>query len=103
MLSIFVYRATFLDYGDPGARGEFAHGCWKINMFVIHHESENAAANTAAKTMKCLPTRAHRERRCFLLMKRAESLEIRSRTLQREIRADDFDDIVPSGDLLDCF
>jgi hypothetical protein len=36
-------------------------------------------------------------------MKRAESLEIRSRTLQREIRADDFDDIVPSGDLLDCF
>jgi hypothetical protein len=36
-------------------------------------------------------------------MKRAESLEIRSRAFQREIRTDDVDDIVPGGDLFDCF
>ena len=93
----------FFDYGDPGARRELAHGCRKIDMFVIHYESENAAASATPETMKCLPTRVHHERRCFLLMKRAESLEISSRAFQREIRADDFDDIVPSGDLLDCF
>jgi Membrane-bound serine protease (ClpP class) len=36
-------------------------------------------------------------------MKRAERLEIRSGALQREIRTDDVDDIVPGGDLFDCF
>jgi hypothetical protein len=102
-LSIFVCRATFFDYGDPSAHRELSHGCRKIDVLVIHYESENAAASAAAKTMKCLPTRAHHERRCFLLMKRAESPEIGSRAFQREIRTDDFDDIVPSGDLLDCF
>jgi hypothetical protein len=86
-LSIFVCRATFFDYGDPGARRKLSHGCWEIDVLVIHYESENAAASAAAKTMKGLPTRAHHERRCFLLMKRAESLEIRSRAFQREIRS----------------
>ena len=102
-MSIFVCRATFFDYGDPRAHRELTHCCWKIDVLVFHYESENTAASATPKTMKCLPTRAHHERRCFLLMKRAESPEIRSRTLQREIRTDDFDDIVPSGDLLDCF
>jgi hypothetical protein len=36
-------------------------------------------------------------------MKRAERLEIRSGALQRKIRTDDIDDIVPGGDLFDCF
>ena len=36
-------------------------------------------------------------------MKRAECLEIRPRALQGKIRADDFYDVVSSGDLLDCF
>jgi hypothetical protein len=102
-LSIFVCRAALFDYGDASTRRELAHGCWKIDVLVFHYESENAAASAAAKTMKCLPTRTHRERRCFLLMKRAQGLEIRSRTFQREIRTDNFDDIVPGGDLFDCF
>ena len=52
--------------------------------------------------MERLPARAHHEGRRFFLMKRAERLEIRPRALQREIRADHFDDVVRGGDLLDC-
>src|SRR3954471_4649406 len=100
---MFVCRATFFDYGDSRARGQLAHSCWKIEMFVFHNEPENAAAGAAAETMKCLPTRAHHKRRRFLLVKRAEGPEIRSRALQRKIRPDDVDDIVPGGDLFDCF
>src|SRR5262245_21580710 len=83
--SSFVPPATFFDYGNPDAGRELAHCCWKIEMLVFHYESENAAASPAAKAMKCLPAGAHRERRCFFLMKRAESLEIGSGTFEREI------------------
>jgi len=103
MESIFACCAAFFDYSDSGARRELAHGCWKIDVLVIHYESESAAASAAAKTMKCLPTRAHRKRGCFFLMKRAEGLEIRSRTFEREIGADHFDDVVCRRDLLECF
>ena len=102
-MSIFVCRATFFDDGDPRAHRELTHRCWKIDVLVFHYESENAAASAAPKTMKCLPTRAHHKRRCFLLMKRAERLKIRSGALQRKIRTDDVDDVVPGGDLFDCF
>src|SRR5262249_57526068 len=94
-------RAKFFDYGDPGARCELAHSCWKIDVLVFHYESKIAAASTAAKAMKCLPTRPHHERRRFFLMKRAESLEIGSRAFQRKIRGNHFDDIVRASDLLD--
>jgi len=72
-------------------------------VLVFHYESESAAASAAAKTMKGLPARAHHERRCFLLMKRAERLEICSSAFQREIRTNHFDDVVCRRDLLNCF
>ena len=93
----------FFDDGNPGARGEFSCGCWKIDVLVIHYEPEDAAACAASKAMKCLPTRAYNERRCFFLMKRAEGLKIRSRTFQREIRTNHFDDVICRRYLLDCF
>src|SRR5437763_13457471 len=71
-------------------------------MLVIHHEPKDAPTCTATETMKCLPARAHRERRRFLLMKRTERLKIYSRAFERKIRADYFDDVVRGGDLLDC-
>jgi hypothetical protein len=36
-------------------------------------------------------------------MKGAERLEVRPSALEREIRADHFDDVVRGGDLFDCF
>jgi hypothetical protein len=100
---IYVSRAAFFDYGDDLAPREFSHRRRKIDVLVFHYESEDASTGAAAKTMKCLPARAHHERRRFLLMKWTERLEVRSRTLQREIRANDVDDVVPGGDLFDCF
>src|SRR5262249_40901 len=102
-LSITVCCTMFFDYCDPGAGREFAHRCGKIDVLVFHYEPESAAACAAAKTMECLPTRAHHERRCFFLMKRAERLEIRSCAFQGEIRAVHFDDVVCRRNLLDCF
>ena len=103
MLPIFIRSTTFLDHRDTSARGELAHRRRKIDVLIIHHESEDAAARATTETMKCLPARAHYERRRFLLMKRAERLKIRSCTFEREIRADYFNDIVRACDLLDCF
>ena len=93
----------FFDDGDAGARGEFSCGSWKIDVLVIHYESEDAAASAASKTMKCLPARAYHERGCCFLMKRAESLKIRSRTFQRKIRTNHIDDVIGRRDLFDCF
>lgn len=72
-------------------------------MLVIHHEPEDTPARAATEAVKGLPARAHYERRSFLLMKRAERLEIRSRSFQWEIRTDHFDDIVRGSNLLDRF
>lgn len=93
----------FIDYGNPGARRQFPHGCWKIDVLIFHYESESAATGATAKTMKRLSTRAHHKRRRFLLMKRAKRLEIRAGAFQRKICADDFDDVVRGRDLLNCF
>jgi hypothetical protein len=102
-LPIFFCCPARFDYGDACARRELAYRCRKIDMLVFHDEPENAPACAAAETMKRLPARAHHEGRRFLLMKWAERLEIRSRSFQREIRTDDFGDIVRGGDLLDRF
>ena|SRR6266404_3827773 len=71
-------------------------------MLVIHDEPEDASTYTAAKAVERLPARTHRERRRFLLMKGAERLEVRSRALERKIRADHFDNVIRGSDLLDC-
>ena len=70
-------------------------------MLVVHHEAENTPTRATTETMKRLPARAHHERRRFLLVKRAERLEICSRAFQWKIRTDHFDNIVRCGDLLD--
>src|SRR4051812_27354053 len=70
-------------------------------MLVIHNKAENAAAGTASEAVKSLPARTDGERRRFLLMKWAERLEIRSRTLERKIRAYHLNDVVRGSDLLD--
>src|SRR2546423_3329 len=103
MLSIFVRAAALFDDRDPGARRQFSHRRWKIDMLVFHQESENASTHAAAKTMKCLALWADVERGRFLLMERAKRLETRPGPFERKIGTDHFDDIVGRGDLLNCF
>jgi hypothetical protein len=71
-------------------------------VFVIHHEPENTAAHSAAKTMKSLALRTDGKRGRFFLMKWTERLKIRTGPFQRKITSDDFYDVVVRGDLLDC-
>ena len=70
-------------------------------MLVIHDKTENAAARTAAKTMKRLPLRADGKGRRFLLVEWAKRLVARARSLQWKIRTDYLNDVVRGGNLLD--
>jgi hypothetical protein len=71
-------------------------------MFILHDEPENASANATAKTVKRLALGTDMKGRRFFLMKWTERFEIRARALQREVSADDFNDIVGRRNLLDC-
>src|SRR5205085_4750099 len=103
MLSIFVGAAALLYDRDPDARRQFSHRRWKIDVLIFHNEPENASADAAAETMKRLTLRAHVKRGRFLLMERAERLEIGARAFERKVGTNHFDNIISRGDLLDCF
>ena len=100
MLSIFVRSRAFLDNRNADARRQFSHGRWKIEMFIFHHEPENASADPAAKAMKRLPLWINVKRRRFFLVEWTERLEISAGPFHREIRADHLDDVVGGCDLL---
>jgi len=72
-------------------------------MLVFHDEAEDTSPDAAAKAVERLPLWIDMKRWRLFLMKGAECLEIRSRAFQREIRTDDFDDVVCRRDLFDCF
>ena len=69
-------------------------------MFVFHHESEDASADSTAKAMKGLTLRIDMKRRRFFLMKWTERLEICAGPFQRKIRANHLDDVVGGRHLL---
>lgn len=68
-------------------------------MLVIHDKSKYCAADATTEAVKRLPLRADMKRRCLLLVKRTERLEIRARSLERKIGADHLNDIIRRGDL----
>lgn len=100
MLSIFVAASAFLDNWNTDAGRQFSHGRWKIDVFVLHHESKNTSPDAASKTVKRLTLRADMERRSLFLMKWAERFEIRAGPFQWKISPDHFDDVVRGRDLL---
>src|ERR1051325_11359733 len=61
VLSIFLERAARLNHRNPGPCSELAHCRRKINVLIIHHETEDAPARTAPEAMKSLAAWAHRE------------------------------------------
>ena len=76
---------------------------WEINVFVIYDKPENAPADTAAKTMECLPLRTDRERWRLFLVKWTKGFEVRASTLERKIATDHFHDVVRGCYLFDRF
>jgi len=94
-------RAPLFDYRDSGPRREFMNRRRKIEMLVIHHETEDAPADAAAEAVKRLSLRTHRERRGLLLMKRTKRLESGAGAPEWKIRSDHFDDVIRRRDLFD--
>src|SRR5205085_3015189 len=72
----------------------------KINMLEFHHKVENVAIFATSPTTEPLPPRIDIERRPFVVVKRAQALERRADGTQRNIAADDVDDVVGFLDLL---
>src|SRR5438045_7732704 len=100
MLTIVL--AVLFDDRDAYAGGQLAYRRRKVDVLILHHEPEDAPADSAAKTVKCLPLRANGEGRCFFLMERTERFEIGAGTFQREVRANYLNNVVCRCDLLDC-
>ncbi len=94
---------NLLDDRNSRALGESADGLGKIHMLVIHDEPENAAARAAAEAVEGLAGGIDVERGAFLAMERAEGDEACAGALEREIGADDINDVVGVRDALDGF
>ena len=70
-------------------------------MFILHHETKNAATDAAPETVESLPLWTDMKGRRLFVVKRTKRLEIRARAFQWKIGADHLDDVVRRGDLLD--
>src|SRR6266404_809504 len=101
ILSIFVAGSALFDHRNANARGQFAHGRWKIDMLIFHHEAKKASAHATAETVESLPLWADVKGRRLFLKKRTKRLEIRARAFQWKIGTDHLNDVVRRGDLLD--
>ena len=93
----------FLFDGDAGFLGKSADGGGEVEAFVFHDELEDAAAGAAAEAVIGLFLRADVEGRGFLAVERAEGAPTRAGAFEREVAADDFDDVAGGGDALDAF
>ncbi len=72
----------------------------KIHMLVLHHKAENIAIFATGPTTVALAARVDVERWFFVVVKRAQTLESGPDGTQRNIAADDIDDVVRFLDLL---
>lgn len=93
----------FLDDRDPGFLGQSADGGGEVDAFVFHDELEDAAARAAAEAVVGLLLRTHVERGGFLAVERAERAPAGAGAFEREVAADDLDDVIGRGDALDAF
>ena len=89
--------------GYAGFLGQAADRGGEVNAFIFHDELEDAASGAAAEAVVGLLLRADMERRGFLAVKRTERAPTRAGALQREVAADDFNDVAGGGDALDAF
>ena len=69
-------------------------------MLVLHQKTHHIATGVAAKAIKKPLGGANGERRCFLLVKRAQPLGVGPTALELDIIADDIDDISAEQDFL---
>ena len=81
--------------------GQPPHGFGEGDVFVFLDEREHVAALVTAEAMKDLSMRIDVEARRFLFVKRAEGDEVCAGAFEREIRANDIDDVAGGADLFE--
>lgn len=89
---------------DACAFGEYAYRFGKFDPFHKLYEAEHVSFFAAAETAEKLFRRSDVERRCFFVMKRAESEEVASRAFQMDVvAADDLREFVGGAYAVDEF
>ena len=92
-----------LENGDTGFLREAADRGGEVDAFVFHDELEDAAPGAAAEAVVGLLLRADVEGWGFLAVEGAEGAPTRAGAFEREVAADDFDNVAGGGDALDTF
>ena len=82
------------------AFGQAPNSVHEVQVFVLFNESEHIPTLPAAEATEDLPRGIHIEARRLLFVERAQAHEVSAIALQRNMRADDIDDVVSSADLL---
>src|SRR5204862_5680909 len=95
-------RVFFEFERDAGPFGQSMHRFGKTDALEFLNEREYVTALVTAEAMKNLTLGMDVKTRRLLLVKRAEGDKIGARALEREIGADDLDDVAGSADLLEC-
>ena len=89
---------TVIDDADARALCEAPRGGGKVEALVLRDEVEDAATLAAAEAVETLARGIDSEGRGFLLVEGAQGLEGGPRALEREVAADDIDDVIGGGD-----
>jgi folate-binding Fe-S cluster repair protein YgfZ len=100
---VLVGRSIFFEDGDSGALGQTTNGRAEVHALVFHDKFEDAAAGTAAEAVVSLLLRADMERGGFLAVEGAERPPTGAGAFEREIAADDLDDVAGGCDALNAF
>jgi len=86
---------------NAGAFGEASNRFAEVQTFEFLDEPKDIAAFMATEAVKDLALRVNIETGGLLLVERAKGDEVRPRPFEREVGADDFDDIAGGPDLVE--
>ena len=103
MTAIVPFAAGLLENGNSCALGEPAHRGGKIQVLVVHDETKNRPACTAAEAMIRLALRVDVKGGRLFAMKRTQSPPASPGALKWKIGANDLDNVIRLGDALDGF
>jgi len=86
---------------DAALRGQRAHGLGEAQVFVLHQERERVPTTVAAEAVEDLPLRMDVEGGRLLVVEGAEALEAATGLAERDVTADEIDDVDAGSDRFD--
>src|SRR4030095_13995132 len=85
---------------NPRASGQLLERLRKAQVIVLHEKTKRVARRAASEAVVDAAIGIHRKRRGLLLMERAKPDESTAAFLQRDISADDLDDVAAVANFL---